>query len=89
MLGGQQPRPAGRRNYYSAPHAGRPLEALTRVVHPAMPGRMRRQTSAIEWLMWRLEGRQVDVQGLGGSAVAVTAGVRHCCALMVRERVLV
>ena len=90
MLGAKQLRAAWRRKqWHQSPQPGRPLEDLIRGEHPAMAGRLRRHTSAIEWLMWGLEGRQVDVQGLGGSAVAITSGSHHCCTLMVRERVLV
>ena len=55
-------------------------------MHPATPGRLRHQTSAIEWLMWGVEGWQVDVQGLGGSAVAIEGGYWSSCALMVRVK---
>jgi hypothetical protein len=34
--------------------------------------------------MWGLEGRQVDVQGLGGSVAAFTIHYRSSCALMVK-----
>jgi hypothetical protein len=46
-------------------------------------GRWRRQTCAIERLIRRLEGRQVAVTGLGGSAVVIALGNLHSCATLV------
>jgi len=53
-------------------------------VRTEVSGRRRRQTCAVEWLMWGLEGRQVDVQGLDGSAVTIIAGGTFACAIMVK-----
>jgi len=47
-----------------------------------MPEVSRRQNSAIERLIGRLEGRQVTV-AVGGSAVAIALGDWHGCAALV------
>ena len=59
------------------------MRALARVGLIALLGRWRRPTSAIESLIRRLEGRQVAVTGLGGSAVAIALGSYHSCAALV------
>ena len=48
-----------------------------------MRGQWLRQTCAIECLIRRLEGRQVAVTGLGGSAVKIALGAVHSCAVLV------
>ena len=68
---------------------------LTQVGLIASLGRWRRQACAIERLIRRLEGRQVAVTGLGGSAVGIALGQKHSCAALVsgerggEERVLI
>ena len=83
VLGVQQRRPAGRRHRHQPPHAGRPLVALPRLGMVALLGRWRRQTCAIERRIRRLEGRQVAVTGLSGSAKSIAVGHSHSCAVLV------
>jgi len=59
------------------------MRALARVGLIALLGRWRRQTCGIARLIRRLEGRQVAVTGLGGSAVAIALGAYHSCAALV------
>ena len=82
VLGKQRLRRAGRRHQRLPQHAGRLLDALTRVGTTRMPEASRRQTSAIKRLIGRLEGRQVTV-AVGGSAVAIALGDWHGCAALV------
>jgi hypothetical protein len=48
-----------------------------------MRGQWQRHTCAIGQLIRRLEGRQVAVTGLGGSAVTIDLGYYNGCALLV------
>jgi len=57
--------------------------ALTRVRPTTGRWQCRRQTCAIEWLIRRLEGRQVAVTGLGGSALSIIVGNYDSCAVLV------